>query len=421
MNRSTLIFIGIAAVIALIAGMLLFGRTPPAPQPADLEFWGIESEEVWRDVLLGFKEKNPHIAVRYVRVNEETLEENLLNRLAEGRGPDIFPLSNQTIEKHRDKIFPLPQKELGVTPRDFRRTFVNIAADDLITPQGEILGAPLYIDTLALFYNEDIFNAAGIAQPPQTWEETVEIAKRLTKLSPAKDVIKSGMALGTFQNISHAFEILSALMLQNGDAIIDRVTKEPALGDNAGEALRFYASFADSSRQHFSWSSRLKDSLSSFAEGTAAMAIGFSGDIPKIEAKNPHLLLGVAPLPQARNSNTSLTYGSYFFPTVSKFSKNPSAAWQFALYLASPESAKFYLDATGKAPARRDLIGQGTRSGLLETFYRQALIAKGWPVPDRERAEKIFKEAIEAMNKGGSPGDAIQRAEEKLKLLIPRE
>ena len=110
MNRTTLIFIGIAAIIALAAGALLFGRNPPAPQPADLEFWSTEADEVWKDVLLNFKEKNPHIAVRYVRVNEETLEENLLNRLAEGRGPDIFPLSSQAIEKHRDKVFPLPQK-----------------------------------------------------------------------------------------------------------------------------------------------------------------------------------------------------------------------------------------------------------------------------------------------------------------------
>jgi ABC-type glycerol-3-phosphate transport system substrate-binding protein len=417
-----ILFIGIG-VLALIVGLVIFGigRQPAEPAPVTLEFWGLDDdEEVWREIITKFQKKNLNFTINYTRLPESTYEEILVNRLAEGRGPDLFMLSNSSISKHRDKIFPLP-KGFGISAKDFGRTFADIAYQDLVGNNGEIYGAPLFIDTLALLYNRDIFNTAGIAEPPRDWDAVKSLAQSLTRVNVAKDVVRGGIALGTARNVEHAFEIVSALILQNGDPIVGREDRvEIGLGIKAQDALRLYTSFANPRQSNFSWTERMKDSITALGEGSVAMIIGFSRDLPVIAAKSPHLALGVSPLPQPKGSNTSLTYGSYFFPAVSKASRNPTAAWRFALDIAYGEGVTLYLNKTGRPPARRDLISAGTKSPQLDVYYRQALSAKSWLVPDESKARNIFREAIGALNTGAvSPEQATARLEQQLRLLLP--
>ena len=62
--------------------------------------------------------------------------------------------------------------------------YVNKNVLDPITYEGKIYGLPVggvggsYVMTL--FYNKDIFKEEGIENPPQTWDEFVDIAKQLT-------------------------------------------------------------------------------------------------------------------------------------------------------------------------------------------------------------------------------------------------
>jgi multiple sugar transport system substrate-binding protein len=421
-NRLQLvIFIGIG-VIALVIALVIFGvgRKDAAPEPVTLEFWGYEDdEEIWQEVITKFQEKNKNFTINYTRFPESTYEEILVNRLAEGRGPDLFLLPNTSAFKHKDKIFALP-REFGVSKKDFERAFADIVARDLIGPDGEILGIPLFIDTLALVYNRDILNTAGIAAPPQDWNELADLSARLTKLNPAKDVVRSGAALGTFLNIERAFELISSLMLQEGDQIVERGERGVVLGPGAISALRFYTSFADPNSRRFSWTARLKDSFTARGEGNTALVFANAGDLSLIEAKNPHLSFRVAPLPQPKGSQTAITYGSYFFPTVSKSSANPNAAWQFILGVAYGEEVKTYLELTRRPPARRDLISAGTEIPNLDVYWRQALSARSWFIPDEKRVRNLFRDVIEpvAARTIGAE-EAINRLEQQLKLLLP--
>lgn len=411
-------------VLALVLALAMFGvgRRAPAPEAVTLEFWGFEDrEETWGNVIAEFQKENENFIINYIRFPEATYEETLINRLAEGRGPDIFLLSNRSVFKHKDKIFPVPQ-EFGISPKDFGRTFVDIASQDLVDAKGKILGVPLFVDSLALVYNKDILNAAGVANPPKNWDEVALLAGQLTKLNPAKDIIISGVSMGTAANIERYFEILSSLILQEGEKIVEDEDERKviSLGQGAERALGFYTSFADPNSRRFSWTTRLKDSFTSFSEGSTAFVFANASDLALIQSKNPHLSLGVTALPQPKDSRNAITYGSYFFPTVSKFSANPVAAWQFILGIAYGEEAKTYLEQTGRAPARRDLIQTGTKSTALDVYYRQALSAKNWPVPDEQKIKNIFKEAIEqTAAKTISADQAINRLGQQLRLLLP--
>lgn len=413
------LIIGIAA-IALVVALVIFGvgRREPAPEPVTLEFWGTDEEDIWKEVIGQFKDAHQNFTINYIQFPQSTYEETLINRMAEGRGPDVFLLPNTSVFKHKDKIFPLPAN-FEVSRRDFESSFVDITANDLMDANDQILGVPLFVDTLALIYNKDILNTAGISSPPKNWEEVTQTAERLTKSTPAKDINISGAALGTFVNVERAFELISSLMLQNGDEIIDKSEKQVLLGQRANEAVRFYTSFADPNSRYFSWTARMKDSFTAFSEGNTAIIFGNASDLALIQAKNPHISVGISVLPQPKDSRTSITYGSYRFPTVSKFSTNPVEAWRFILGIAYGEEAKTYLGATRLPPARRDIINAGTKSSDLSVYYQQALIAKSWLVPDEFKTRNIFRDVIEqTAAKTITPTIAISRMQERLRLLI---
>jgi len=422
MNRTVLIIGGIIAIIIVmvaVVGFLGVGRVPSPPAAGSVEVWGFgDDENIWQDVINRFQATHQTITVTYRRFDAAGYEDMLINRLAEGKGPDVFFVPHTWVTKHRDKIFPMPQRAGAFSVSDFKSTFVDAAADDMISPAGEILGMPVFMDTLALFYNKDLFNAAGIAEPPAMWDEVATTSRMLTHLGPGGDITASGIALGSARNVEHSFEIMSALMLQKGG--ISSVAGKASFGAGAGTALAFYTSFADPAKQNFSWSKSASDSLDAFAQGTTAMMIGFAGDIERIRARNPHLNFAIAPLPQVAASRASANWGEYFFPAVSQQSKNKQAAWQFIMFASSREGAVPYLAATHRPPARRDLISAGTNSTDLAVFWPAVLAARSWAVPDDTATRRLFEEAIDAvLSRTADPASAVSRLESQLRLLTP--
>lgn len=422
-QTQSIIFFVIAGIIIILTSIflgILPGKIKPAPVKATIEVWGLgERDDIWRDAINSFQEKNKNLTIRYLRLDERTYEETLINSLAAGHGPDIFMLKNSWILKHQNKIYPLPQILFNFSPKDFKRTFVDAVSDDLIINDA-IAGLPLFVDTLALFYNKDIFNAAGIAIPPRDWDEMVARSRELTKISPTGDIITSGLAMGTYQNTERSFEILSTLILQTGDPIVNLQRHSIEFSDLGKNAFSFYTSFANPSHANFSWNNRMPSSFDAFAEGKAAVVMGLAEDLERIRAKNPHLNIGVYPLPQLKNAKSFASYSNYFFPTVSKQSKNPEAAWQFITFVTMGEGLTSYLKESHRPAAKRDLLALGTQNEELDIFYRQALIARSWPIPDDEVTRRIFATAIDSVaQRSATIQEALNKLQNQLGQLLP--
>ncbi len=421
------IIIGVVAAIILIQALVFFrilpGRNAPAPSKLTLSFWGFDDDElVLRKVIQNFQKKYPYITVEYTQIDAQNYEETLVNKIAEGTGPDIFMLPSTSIVKNRDKIYPLPQESVAISARDFNSTFVDGMYQDLVGSDGTIYGLPLFIDTPVLFYNKDILNAAGIAQIPTNWEDVIAASHQLTQKNAVGQIIKSGIALGTSRTVDNSFEILSSLMLQEGDSIVQRSPLTVILGDGGLRALTFYTSFANPASPNYSWSDRMPPSLIAFTQNTSAFVIGFQSDIKRIRAGNPHLNFGIAPFPQKKQTTFPIVGGKYFFPTVLKFSKNPVEAWQFVSYLTSQEGATSYFENTGRPPVRRDMLSLKAPTPELDAFYRQALIAKMWPIPNEKSTRSLFQEAIDSVVSGtAQPDQVINNLHQRLDLLLPKQ
>ena len=393
-----IVVIGIVLVPALIYLRVLPGRPAGSPAGANLTFWGIQDDSMlWQDAIRKFEENYPHIKVSYTRMNEATYESTLVDALAKGSGPDIFVLKSEWIIKHNDKTSPFPSTET-FSSVEFSERFTDGLTEDLVMPDGSMVGLPLFVDTPLLFYNKDILNVAGIALPPADWEELASLSRQLTKGTLSGEITRSGLAMGTYRNVDRAFDIITSLILQKGDPIVARGRQYTmALGNQAQRAVEFYTSFADRSHQNFSWSARMQQSLDAFAQEEAVFAFGYAEDIKRVRAKNPHINLGILSFPQEKDTERPVIYHSYFFPTVSRLTPSPQAAWEFIFFVTLGEGAQLYAEVSGRTPARRDLLAIPPGDPVQSIGYRQALIAQGWPVPDDLPARRLFEDGIEAI------------------------
>ncbi|MDO8492054.1 MAG: extracellular solute-binding protein [bacterium] len=436
MNKAQLIIFGVVGVLVLVVILVIFGvipgLKPSIPAKFTLTVWGFEDNDIWEEAAKKYHIKYPYITIEYVQKNHATYESDLLNALATGSGPDIFVLNNTQVTKHKEKILPLPQDALSFHVRDFKNTFFDAASGDLITKDGNILGVPLTVETLALFYNRDFLNSANIVSPPKTWEELVDAVKKLTTYTEVGTIMRSGAALGTSQNVAHSFDILGALFLQSGVEPINRDTELSGLRaeriqfgiqGSAESVLDFYTSFANSTKRAYAWSSFFPDSLTAFAQGKTALMVGYPSDYPVILEKNPHLNFDVSALPQLENIGATTHYAWYDFETVSKQSKHSEDAWNFLLWLSDSANDKAFADALNLPSARRDLVLSRPPKDYLQVFYDQILSSKTWLISDQDKLRPIFNEMIDSVvNKTASVESAVGRANERINnLFLPEK
>ena len=187
---------GIAILVFLTIILILRSFDTGTGQRVTLEFWGVFDDRTDFDkVIREFQTQNPNVIIAYRQFSFEDYEKEIINSLAGGIGPDVLMIHSTWLPKHKDKLAPLPASMPGLdqplmTFGEFRDQFVEVAVQDL-TADNQIYAMPLYIDTLALYYNRDLFNNAGITLPPENWEEFNSAVERLTTLDADANVVRA--------------------------------------------------------------------------------------------------------------------------------------------------------------------------------------------------------------------------------------
>lgn len=432
-NKVYYILVGsIAVAVLLTVVLVLRGIGGGTTQSATLEFWGVfDDRSAFDKVVTDFQSQNPGMKVLYRQFTYEEYERSLIDALAAGTGPDIVMVHNTWLPKHGDKLKSLPAtipglKQPLLTIQDYKTNFVDVAFDDFVF-NNQIYALPLYVDTLALFYNRDILNSAGISRPPQDWEEFNSDVETITRLDGSGQVVQSGAAIGTAKNINRSTDILSALMIQTGVQMTSADNKSAtfsSLVNNTpvGEtALKYYTDFANSSVRTYTWNDAQHYSVDAFMEGKTAMMFNYSHEVGVLKNQASRLNFAVAPMPQVSSTDLK-NYANYWGVGVTANSKFPNEAWKFVAYLASKEGAQSYLSTTLRPSARRDLI-ELQRSDLdLGIFAIQALSARSWYQIDNTAIERIFADMIDDVNfHRSSVKDSMENAESRVNVLMQRK
>lgn len=429
LDRQKLLIIAAIVVIILIA-ILTFGlKEDRGKKSAVLEFWGVYDEPtLYSGFIEAYTKENKHVTINYQKKPFDTYEKDLVDALAAGKGPDIWAIHNTWLPKHKDKISLLPQGEEFITLKMFQDTFVDVVYQDFVE-NNEIYAIPLYVDTLALYYNKDLLNSAGISFPPATWTEFLVDVELLTQRDHWGNIQKSGVAMGTTENINRSTDILTLLMLQTGAEMTDKnhtsatfhlSTYLEGKPFNPGEeALRFYTDFSNPIKRVYCWNRQMPYSIDAFYQGKTAMMINYSHHIETIRSKAPYLNFAIAPVPQIEGRDFDITYPNYWALTVSKSSKATEEAWKFILFLRQKENARQYAELAKKPTSRRDLVEWQREDLDFGVFANQTLSARSWYQADSQAIEKIFANMVESIVLGEATIEqAIVKAADQVTVLM---
>jgi ABC-type glycerol-3-phosphate transport system substrate-binding protein len=411
-----IVLVFLVFVMLATTGLSCTPSTSSTQQPEiTLTMWGLfDNAEVWAPIIKDFQLENPNIKVNYVKKDYSEYEDKTVDALASGNGPDIWLIRNDSVYKHYQKLVSMPngllaqvQKTQGKTDEEiYKQTYAPVAAEDNII-DGKIYGIPMYIDTLALIYNNSIFqdkrraledskqvapNDQLLLVPPLTWEDIITYTKLLTK-KDGTNITQAGIALGESNNVSNSADILYALMLQNGTKMVSDDKKSAAFNlsqaKTTGEpvypgtqALEFFTSFSNPSKETYSWNNSMPNSYDMFKQGKLAMMFGYAYQVNQLKQEVPTLNFNAAPLPQIKGASTPVDYASYWTETVTKNSKNPDSAWRFIAY-ASSKGLSNYISTT-KLPsplkAVDSIVPKTTERNInyANTFSFQVNSAKDW-------------------------------------------
>jgi len=427
-------------------------NNPSAENPTDsanpdktLVMWGLfDEKEVYQGMLEQY-ESTTGIKVKYYKISNTLAEYEklLLNEIAEGKGPDIFVIKNTWVPKHQGKISPL-SAELGISTESYAREFVPVASQDLVL-DGQIYGIPLYVDSLALYYNDELFRKGVPSQtkPSTTWDALKENALKIT--TPDNSIERfavAGISLGRLDNIARGFDILLLQMLQRGVQLHDQsgtnaifADQKLADGSNPAQSVwQFFASFADPNYQNYCWNESITlnnsaQEVDAFARGKVAMIFGYSylyEDIRnQIREVNKNGGTGInlanvkiAPAPQA-TEDTQIALANYFPYTVSRNSKNATEAWKFLLYLSGEDNLREYNRQTNRPTPIRSLVAEQSLDKTYGVFAEQGAYAGSYNILDENYYMQVFMEEFAKINSGRSTiADALTEAQTTLNNFL---
>ncbi|MCL5438520.1 MAG: sugar ABC transporter substrate-binding protein [Patescibacteria group bacterium] len=375
-SLANIIKIVLGIVVLVVIGFVIFQFVLPLfskskNEKVTLTYWGLwEEPSVFQGIISDFEKENPNIKVEYSKMDKKQYRERLVTRINSNTGPDIFRFHNTWLLELSKYLLPMSSDV--TTTDEFKKNFYPVTQQDLIK-NGAIYGIPLEIDTLSLFINTQIFKDAG-AQTPKSWDDFIKTAKTLTVKDEKGKIKTSGAAIGTYDNIVHAPDIISLLFVQNGVDLYNI----SATSQKASDSLEFYTSFAKGGGSV--WDSTLDSSTLAFANGSLAMYFGYSWDIFTIQALNKNLPFQVVAVPYL--PDRKMTIASYWTEGVSVKSKHQKEAMLLMKFLSKKETEqKLFTEQSktrlfGEPYARVDLADSLKNNTIVYPFVSQGSIAK---------------------------------------------
>lgn len=393
----------------------------------EIIFWamGAEGEQV-APLITRFEKQNPDIRVKVQSIPWSAAHEKLLTAFAGNSTPDVCQLGNTWIPEFQ-AIGALEQLDNYIRQSsvvDSSYFFPGIWNTNVIN--NKTWGIPWYVDTRLLFYRTDVLQQVGYDHPPQTWDQWLDISRKIKLLStqPARKYAVF------FSTIFNDWYVPVILILNNNGRLLTADNCQAAFDDPATiEALEFYIRFFKE-RLAIRNMSEVSNIFQGFSDGFFSMMVTGPWNVNEIRKRLPDFenRWGTAPMPAAKNRN-SVAGGSSL--VVFKSSQNPEAAFRFIEYFSRAEIQLDFFHITRDLPSvtaawESDLLKNDKK---ISAFYQQLLHVV--PTPQIAEWEQVavklqqyleqviynrisLKEAIERLN------DDVDHILQKRRWLMER-
>ncbi len=340
----------IFAASLVMALFLLIAATVSANTTINVWTGFPELESFYKWAGAEYSKAHPGVTVQVLSTSLREFEQKLTASMPTGTGPEVFDAGPYIAIKLVDGGL------LPANPKDMDAYLKSGAwskfAVDYSTIRGKTYGIPLMNGSrAALFYNKTMFKEAGLDpnNPPKTFPELMQAAKKLTKYENGK-VVRSGLSLrisGGGSGLTEKFRFV--LHNAGGDLIVPAGNGKwkNGLDNQAGRnALQFYI---DALYKYKIDDPQVKHDSDAFVTGTTAMFMRESWVIGEVKSKNPKLDYGVVPMPAWKRHDTLAQPWSVYMSMEGSKSKEVR---DFIKFLTSEQAASKLIELSGWIPER---------------------------------------------------------------------
>lgn len=394
---------------ATSAAALLSG----AANAVEIEYWQYFFDarvEAMEQLIENFQAANPDITVTMTHFPYADYRTKVAAAIPAGEGPDVVQLFygwlNDYVEA--DLIQPLPTEAFPPDRID-AEFFPMVRA--MKGEDGRYWALPTAVRSLALFYNERLFEEAGIEGPPQTLDQMVEAARKMTKRDSAGNITQVGITAGMTAQDHHWFR--EVLVRQfGGEPYLDDYKKVNYNSEAGIKALEFYTGLASGDDPVTSFGF-MDEPQAAFKAGLAGMHIDGSFRIGSL-ADIRGLKWGVAELP-AGPDGTRSNYSSYWVNAITTKAEGEryDAAVKFMDYITSDEAMQIWLDVVGELPAKPSvgMTDANTMNPTFGPFIKGLAYAHTTKFANESGQRQIMVDMVERMTlQGQSAADSIAEA-----------
>ncbi|MBD2678416.1 MULTISPECIES: ABC transporter substrate-binding protein [Nostoc] len=347
MKSKLLTFFGVAiaiaiAVIACHNLQLASKHSTSTAITIKLSGWGGSpvEQKLLRQVLQNFETEHPTIKVKYEVISDQYMDV-IKTRLIGEAAPDVFYLdaleapflmSQNVLEPLEDYV--TPEFDLA----DFEDTLLNS-----FKYQNKIYGLPKDYSTLALFYNKKAFAAAGLSNPPTTWDELRSYSKQLTgKLNRygfgeipelSRQVYKIKAFGGQIVDKNGYAAFASEASLKGLQLVIDQYRKDRSfaqksdVGTNSGSEM--------------------------FGQSKVAMVIEGNWAIPYLTETFPEVEFATAEVPTINEKKGTMVFTVAY--VMNKQAQHKAEAWELISYLTGKTGMQKWTGTGFALPTRKSV------------------------------------------------------------------
>lgn len=337
--------------------------------PVEIEYWQYDyatKTALVNELIPEFEAANPDIKIKHVNFPYDDFRQQVAAAVQAGEGPDVLNVFYGWIPSYVQQQFlaPLPAEYFPAA---------QIEADYFPMVQtAKIKDAyyalPTAVRTLAMFYNKDILDKAGL-QPPTNWEETVDVAKAT--------VVKDGE---NFDIVGITWDIegqghswwRECLIRQNGALPFSDPDQNRTLDWTSPEALEAFGWLSGFLTEYKVTQAAFQtDGPTAFGSGKAALHVDGSYRLGTLDGNFPDLNYGVVPLPAHKDK---ASFASFWANTITRNAAEGDkliAASKFIDFLSSVKVQSLWTPAIGELPARTALASD---PALLENEHLKPFI-----------------------------------------------
>lgn len=380
-----------------------------------VSLWDYTATQYYKEQFDGFMEKYPNIKIEVVESSAADYDDMLLTKMAGKENYDVvFSKGLPALSGLIGMNYVYPLDEFIENDAEFDKAAYSNLTDQM-QMDGQTYGVPFRKDNILLFYNKDLFDAAGVPYPEDgmTMDEFYELARQMTSGEGADKVY--GAHCHTWANNIFLFP--------------RRVGQFDPWGTDKSALKPYYETFLKMQDEGI-----IQDYGALKASNTHYSGVFYNQQAAMMEmgtwfinmlVENADFNWGVCSVPNVDGIGNTSAVGGVTPVSIGAYSEHPQEAWEFIKYVTGEEGAMILAEngiLPGYSSDKIDEIFEsldGVPEGISDylspdTFYVDTPLC-----PNGKEADSIITEEHELiMTKSVSIDEGLQEMEERVNIVL---